>query len=61
MTNDREEPDRTDVPGEAQPAETLDRGLAPPSVVPEVTSTHPLDRGLAPPDGEETGPGSART
>ncbi|WP_284746350.1 hypothetical protein [Amycolatopsis sp. RTGN1] len=62
MTNDREEPDRTDVPGEARPAETLDRGLAPPSVVPEITSTHPLDRGLAPPDDEEeTGPGSART
>ena len=50
------------MPGEARPAETLDRGLAPPSVVPEITTTHPLDRGLAPPDDEEeTGPGSART
>ncbi|MFJ1765363.1 hypothetical protein ACIOD2_33910 [Amycolatopsis sp. NPDC088138] len=29
---------------------TLDRGLAPPSVDPEITSTEPLDRGLAPPD-----------
>jgi hypothetical protein len=46
------------VPGEAgDEAEerTLDRGLAPPSVEPEITSTHPLDRGLAPPDEEEPG------
>jgi hypothetical protein len=35
-------------------APTLDRGLAPPSVEPETTSTHPLDRGLAPPEDEGT-------
>jgi hypothetical protein len=44
------------VSAEDDPAEdrTLDRGLAPPSVEPEITSTHPLDRGLAPPDEDAT-------
>ncbi|MEA5363868.1 hypothetical protein VA596_30340 [Amycolatopsis sp., V23-08] len=54
MNSDEEErrPGDTGMSEEDESAEprTLDRGLAPPSVVPEVTSTEPLDRGLAPPD-----------
>jgi hypothetical protein len=64
-TSDNDEkPDNTDRPEEDTPAETeteapvLDRGLAPPSEVPEITSTHPLDRGLAPPD-DENGEGKS--
>ncbi|WP_410622458.1 hypothetical protein [Amycolatopsis sp. cmx-8-4] len=56
MTIDDEDHGR--VPGEDENGteeRTLDRGLAPPSVEPEITSTHPLDRGLAPPDEEESG------
>ena len=42
-----------DTPAEHETEEQiLDRGLAPPSEVPEITSTEPLDRGLAPPDDE---------
>ncbi|WIX98525.1 hypothetical protein QRX60_31225 [Amycolatopsis mongoliensis] len=48
-TPEADEP--TGRPAEASP---LDRGLAPPSVEPEITSTHALDRGLAPPDDEGT-------
>jgi len=47
--NDRE-PDEEEAP-------VLDRGLAPPSVEPEITSTQPLDKGLAPPD-DENGEGN---
>ncbi|MDT7800957.1 MAG: hypothetical protein QOI78_4390 [Actinomycetota bacterium] len=58
MMSDEEErhPGDTGVSAEDDPAEdrTLDRGLAPPSVEPEITSTHPLDRGLAPPDEDPT-------
>jgi hypothetical protein len=57
MTDEQDRrPVDTEVPEEDEPteAQTLDRGLAPPSVDPEITSTHPLDRGLAPPDDEET-------
>ncbi|WP_328457689.1 hypothetical protein [Amycolatopsis sp. NBC_00438] len=58
MTNEHEDHGRVPVPvpDENETGErTLDRGLAPPSVPPEVTSTHPLDRGLAPPEDEEAG------
>ncbi|WP_326948069.1 MULTISPECIES: hypothetical protein [unclassified Amycolatopsis] len=56
MTNDGEDRGRLPAEDENQTEErTLDRGLAPPSVEPEITSTHPLDRGLAPPDEEEPG------
>ncbi|MEU8640068.1 hypothetical protein AB0C38_48405 [Amycolatopsis sp. NPDC048633] len=56
MTNDAETPrNGTPDPDELSEPSTLDRGLAPPSVEPEITSTHPLDRGLAPPDDEDIG------
>ncbi|MFG1644406.1 hypothetical protein ACGFMK_29320 [Amycolatopsis sp. NPDC049252] len=53
MTSQEERrPGDTGMSEEDESAEhrTLDRGLAPPSVEPEITSTEPLDRGLAPPD-----------
>ncbi len=51
--DDREKPHGSAENEPTEPEEpVLDRGLAPPSVVPEITTTHPLDKGLAPPDDE---------